>query len=171
MKFSRQADKEDNPNKKGTTLSLQSGTPKDIPPAMPNRQPPKIPSGGSGYNVSSSPKFLNVDNEKGKKLLIGEDICLSGEIKSCEKLVVEGTVEANIMDCRELVVSEGGLFRGEAKVEVADIAGEFSGIITSTDLLILRSTGRITGTITYGRLEVECGGVIKGDIIAGSGEV
>ena len=171
MKFTRQSEKRETPVKKDTTLSLKSGTPKDIPPAMPARQPPTIPSGGSGYSASYEDRYLNADDKKGKKLLIGADICLSGEISSCEKLVVEGKVEANIMDCRELVVSEGGLLRGEAKIEIADIAGEFAGNITSTDLLILRSTGRITGTINYGRLEVECGGEIKGDIISGSGEI
>ena len=171
MKLTRQSDKEITTNDKDSTLSLKSGTPKDVPPAMPARQPPTIPSGGSGYNSSSNHNYLNGENEKSKKLLIGADICLSGEISSCEKLVVEGKVEANITDCRELVVSEGGLFRGEAKIEIADIAGEFCGNITSTDLLILRSTGRVTGTISYGRLQVECGGEIKGDIIAGSGEV
>ena len=134
-------------------------------------QPPTIPSGGSGYETDSNRKIFSTDTKNSNTLLIGADICLSGQISACEKLVVEGKVEANIMDCRELVISEGGLFSGEAKIEIADIAGKFSGNITTTDLLILRSTGRITGTISYGRLEVECGGEIKGDVISGSGEI
>lgn len=106
---------------------------------------------------------------EGKKLVVGRDISLNGKISSCEKLVVEGTVEADITDCRELEVAEGGLFKGEAVVDVAEIAGEFAGSVTAHDLLILRASGKISGTVSYGRLEVERGGEISGDIKANGG--
>ena len=102
----------------------------------------------------------------GKKLIVGRDIELNGKIRSCEKLVVEGKVEANISECREIEISESGTFVGEADIEVAEISGTFEGTINARDLLIVRSTGRITGTIRFGRLEVERGGQIEGDVQA-----
>jgi cytoskeletal protein CcmA (bactofilin family) len=100
----------------------------------------------------------------GKKLIVGRDIELNGKISSCEKLVVEGKVEANISECREIEISETGTFLGEAEIEVAEISGIFEGTINARDLLIVRSTGRITGSVRFGRLEVERGGQIEGDV-------
>jgi cytoskeletal protein CcmA (bactofilin family) len=102
----------------------------------------------------------------GKKLIVGRDIELNGKISSCEKLVVEGKVEANITECREIEISETGTFVGEAEIEVAEISGAFEGTLNARDLLIVRSTGHITGTIRFGRLEVERGGRIEGDVQA-----
>jgi cytoskeletal protein CcmA (bactofilin family) len=31
---------------------------------------------------------------------------------------------------------------------------------------LIRSTGKVTGTIRYGQIEIECGGQISGDIQA-----
>lgn len=100
----------------------------------------------------------------GKKLIVGREIELNGKISSCEKLVVEGKVEANISECREIEIAETGTFIGEAEIEVAEISGAFQGTITARDLLIVRATGHITGTIRFGRLEVERGGQIEGDV-------
>ena len=72
----------------------------------------------------------------GKKLIVGRDIELNGKISSCEKLVVEGKVEANISECREIEIAESGTFVGEAEIEVAEISGSFEGIINARDLQI-----------------------------------
>ena len=101
---------------------------------------------------------------EGKKLIVGRDIALNGTISACEKLVVEGRVEANISDCREIEVAESGTFNGEAEIDVAEISGNFEGVLTAHELLLVRSTGRVTGTIRFGRLEVERGGEIDGDV-------
>jgi cytoskeletal protein CcmA (bactofilin family) len=100
----------------------------------------------------------------GKKLIVGREIALNGQISSCEKLVVEGRVEANMSECHEIEIAESGTFKGSAEIEVAEISGTFEGSITARDLLIVRSTGRVTGSICYGRLEIERGGEIEGDV-------
>lgn len=100
----------------------------------------------------------------GKKLIVGREIALNGQISSCEKLVVEGTVEASMSECREIEIAETGMFKGEAEIEIAEISGAFEGTIIARDLLIIRSTGRVTGSVRVGRLEVERGGQIQGDV-------
>jgi cytoskeletal protein CcmA (bactofilin family) len=37
--------------------------------------------------------------------------------------------------------------------------------VTSRELLIVRGTGRVRGTVTYGEIEIERGGQVKGDMI------
>ena len=53
-----------------------------------------------------------------RKLIVGREITLSGEITSCDMLIVEGSVEANLTNCRDIDIAESGLFKGEA-VQIA----------------------------------------------------
>lgn len=99
-----------------------------------------------------------------KKLIVGRDIFLSGEIKSCNKLVVEGSVEAALRDCQIVEIAEAGLFRGSAEIDTADVSGRFEGELTVRSRLIIRSSGRIIGTVRYGQIEIERGGIISGQI-------
>lgn len=99
-----------------------------------------------------------------RKLIVGRDISLSGEITACDVLVVEGTVEAKLRDGRNIEIAESGLFKGSVEIDEADIAGRFEGDISVRGRLRLRASGRITGSIRYGELEVEAGGQLTGDI-------
>jgi len=91
---------------------------------------------------------------------------LTGEITSCERLIVEGNVEANFTNCREVELTETGLLKGTAAIEDADIRGRFEGTLTVRKRLLIRSTGKVSGTIRYGQLEIELGGQISGDVQA-----
>lgn len=99
-----------------------------------------------------------------RKLIVGRDISLSGEITSCDVLVVEGTVEAKLRDGRNIEIAESGLFRGSVEIDEADIAGRFEGDIAVRGRLRVRASGRIHGSIRYGELEVEAGGQLVGEI-------
>ena len=99
-----------------------------------------------------------------RKLIVGRDIALTGEISACDYLVVEGTVEARVREGRHIEIAETGLFRGTVEIDEADIAGRFEGDIMVRGRLRIRGTGRIDGKIQYGELEVENGGHLEGEI-------
>ncbi|WP_252181043.1 polymer-forming cytoskeletal protein [Azospirillum sp. B4] len=99
-----------------------------------------------------------------RKLIVGREISLSGEIAACDILVVEGTVEAKLREGRAIEVADSGLFRGSVEIDEADIGGRFEGDISVRGTLRVRSTGRIQGNIRYGVLEVEQGGLLVGTI-------
>jgi len=122
---------------------------------VPDRRPPAIPMPFGGTSAESE--------EEGSRLIVGRNIQLKGEITACDTLVVEGRVEAS-MNSRMIQVSEAGLFDGEATVETAEIAGRFEGTLTARGRLLVRSTGKITGKVRYGRVEIEDGGEIAGEI-------
>ena len=103
-------------------------------------------------------------NPDSKKLIVGQEIELSGNISACNRLVVEGKVEAELKDCREIEIASTGTFKGVAAIDVAEISGNFDGTLTAREILIVRSTGRITGTVRFGKLEIERGGEVVGDI-------
>ena len=59
-----------------------------------------------------------------------------------------------------------GLFKGSASIEEAEIHGRFEGNLTVRKRLLIKATGRVSGTIRYGQIEIECGGQISGDVQA-----
>jgi cytoskeletal protein CcmA (bactofilin family) len=89
---------------------------------------------------------------------------LSGEITTCDQLVVEGRVEAALTDTRVIEIRETGYIKGDAEIDEADIRGCYEGSLTVRNRLMIRSTGKVTGEIRYGMLEIECGGQLSGDI-------
>jgi cytoskeletal protein CcmA (bactofilin family) len=102
--------------------------------------------------------------ETAKKLVVGRDITLSGEITDCDILVVEGRVSASLRGSERIEIAESGVFEGDLDIEVAEIKGRFEGDLVARERLIIRGTGRVSGRIRYGEIEIERGGRIAGDI-------
>jgi cytoskeletal protein CcmA (bactofilin family) len=99
-----------------------------------------------------------------RKLVVGRGIVFSGEITSCDCLVVEGTVKANIAGCHDINIAEGGLFTGSATVENAEIRGKFEGSLNVSGRLLIHSTGRVAAEVRYNQIEIERGGQVSGQI-------
>jgi cytoskeletal protein CcmA (bactofilin family) len=105
-------------------------------------------------------------DDEANRLTVGRNICLSGEITACQKLVVEGQVEAGLKDAAVIEVAPTGLYRGTAEVDEADISGRFEGTLIARQKLTIRKGGRIDGSVRYGRIVIESGGEISGDMAA-----
>ncbi len=101
---------------------------------------------------------------EGKKLVVGRDIHLSGAISSCDCLVVEGQVEADLTQARSVVVSRGGVFKGTATVANAEISGLFDGDLTVSDTATVKPGGVVRGTIHYVNVVMERGAIVEGTL-------
>jgi cytoskeletal protein CcmA (bactofilin family) len=151
------------------------------PPMMPSRAPDLARAGDvirapeAPRRATDSGSLPRRNDTEVRKLIVGREITLSGEITSCDKLIVEGSVEANLNNCRDVDIAESGLFKGSAAIEEAEIRGRFEGNLVVRKRLLIKASGRVSGTIRYGQIEIECGGQISGDIQAqapaDSGEV
>ncbi len=109
--------------------------------------------------------------EGGSKLTVGPNIKLKGvEITDCDTLVVEGLVEAT-MDSRVMQISERGAFKGSAEIDIAEIHGQFDGNLTVRNKLMIFGTGRVNGKVRYGKVVIEEGGQLSGDIQFGAAPV
>jgi cytoskeletal protein CcmA (bactofilin family) len=148
--------------------------PPAAPPVRPAAMPPRasdLPRPGDAIRPPDLPRRpgdpapRRNDGEL-RKLTVGREITLSGEITSCDMLVIEGSVEANLTNCRDIDIAESGLFKGAAAIEEAEIRGRFEGNLTVRKRLLIKASGRVSGTIRYGQIEIECGGQISGDIQA-----
>ncbi|MCC6869385.1 MAG: polymer-forming cytoskeletal protein [Burkholderiales bacterium] len=107
------------------------------------------------------------------KLFVGVNIKLKGvEITDCDALVIEGEVEATVHS-KAMEIAGPGTLKGHAEIDVAEVHGEFVGELTARSRLVVHGTGRVSGTIRYGKLIVEEGGELTGDVKrldAGPGE-
>jgi cytoskeletal protein CcmA (bactofilin family) len=138
-----------------TTSALRVTPPRPAEPIAhtpPARRPSPAPTPLTGKNGNEA-----------KRLTVGRDICVRGEITACDVLVVEGRVEASISGSNLIEIAETGLFKGDAEIDEAEIAGRFEGNLVVRDRLFIATTGRVTGSVRYRRLEIALGGEMVGD--------
>jgi cytoskeletal protein CcmA (bactofilin family) len=137
----------------------------DLPTAPGGSSAPAPTAGATGADaLGHPPPMAEPDRYGGKRLIVGEGIRLSGEISSCDRLVVEGEVEVTLNDTLALEIASSGRFTGGCEVEEADISGVYEGDLTVRKRLFVRGSGKLTGTVRYGELELERGGQIAGNI-------
>ena len=99
-----------------------------------------------------------------RTMIVGPETSFSGEITSCNRLIVEGTIEARLDNCQNVIIDESGVFAGSGVTDNADVYGSFAGDLVVRKRLLIRATGRLSGTIRYGEIEIERGGKIVGAI-------
>ena len=98
------------------------------------------------------------------RLIVGANIKLKGvEIDDCDTLIVEGRVEATMVS-RAIEIAEGGAFSGKVEVDIAEIRGTFQGEMTARKRLVIHGGGRVSGKVRYGRIVVQEGAELSGDV-------
>jgi len=145
---------DDNSRKDARPPSSPQSAGQPVPARAPQAEPSRPEAAASRSNTDA----------KGSKLIVGPDIKLKGaEITDCDTLVVEGRVEA-AMDSRVIQIAQQGTFLGTVGIDVAEIHGRFEGELTARKQLVIHTTGKVTGKIRYGKLSIEEGGELSGDI-------
>jgi cytoskeletal protein CcmA (bactofilin family) len=142
-----------------------------VPPAQPLAAnapslgpTPAQPAARPAAPAAASPEPAPRADEGGSKLIVGPNIKLKGvEIHDCDTLVVEGRVEATMVS-RSIQIAEHGAFEGKVDVDIAEIRGAFQGEMTARKKLVIHASGRVAGKIRYGKILVQEGGEMSGDI-------
>ena len=167
---------EDEPAEDGPAEGAEAGTPTasdaedaSAPTLPPARALGQAPTLAAARAPTPTPAPVPAPAASGggddsRALVVGADIVLSGAISSCDKLVVDGRVEADLKESREIIIGQGGVFKGSAEIEVATIGGLFEGSLVVRGQLVVRAGGRIQGEVRYSQLAVEPGGVIVGNM-------
>ena len=155
MKYGENLFKRDvpRPTNAPSAANSSSATPAIVPSNARPASPPSAPE--------PAPK---IEEAGGSKLIVGPNIKLKGvEIDDCDTLVVEGRVEAT-MNSRAIQIAEHGAFSGKVDIDVAEIRGTFNGEMTARKRLVIHGTGRVSGKIRYGKVLVQEGGELTGEI-------
>lgn len=100
-----------------------------------------------------------------KKMVVAAGITIQGgDILGSAHLTIEGEAYSTIDRCEKLEILENGIFKGSASVAEAEISGYCSGTLVVKGTLRITRTGHVVGSIQYGRLQVEDGGRIEGEM-------
>jgi cytoskeletal protein CcmA (bactofilin family) len=159
--------------KRDVRRDMPTATP--MPANAPSATPaivPTAPRAAPGQAHAQAPAPVapepsaRAEDAAGSKLIVGPNIKLKGvEIHDCDTLVVEGRVEATMVS-RAIQIAEMGAFNGTVDVEVAEIRGHFQGEMTARKRLVIHANGKVSGKIRYGKLLVQEGGEMSGDVSA-----
>jgi cytoskeletal protein CcmA (bactofilin family) len=103
------------------------------------------------------------DNQTGC-LVVGEGVTLSGKFTVPDIASISGQIDGELT-AREVLVGSTGVVKGKVTAEVLDIRGEVHQDLISKKSLLVRSSGKVMGNISYAELEIEKGGDIQGTLI------
>jgi len=146
----------------GLSIPIKPASPAPvIPPRTPDLPRPSAES--PHPPAAPDPAADQVD---ARTLIVGREISFSGDVTSCERLIIEGRIEVNLQNCQTMMIAESGIFRGNGSTENADVRGRVEGDLVVHKRLLIRASGHVSGTITYGEIEIEAGGKISGVIQA-----
>jgi cytoskeletal protein CcmA (bactofilin family) len=108
-------------------------------------------------NIFSSP-FKAVETT-----IISDSSNFQGTVETEGNLIVHGTV-TGIIKCGSLEILPEGNVDANVEAENVSVAGKFQGDMVCNGRLNILSTGRVIGQIAYGRLSIESGGQLAGNL-------
>ena len=88
-----------------------------------------------------------------------------GTISTTTDFRIDGYVEGNINSKGKIVVGEKARIKGDIISKNADILGVVEGTITTSDLLTIKATGIVTGSIKTRKITIEVGAQFNGNCI------
>jgi cytoskeletal protein CcmA (bactofilin family) len=99
---------------------------------------------------------------------IGEGTRVTGTIDECKLLDVQGVLEGEAVS-EMIVVRNGGGVRGNVQTVNAEIHGVVDGSLSVHEHLEIKSTGDVSGEISYATLAIEKGAKFQGTIQCAEG--
>lgn len=96
-----------------------------------------------------------------------KDTHVEGTIRTASDFRIEGTL-VGTLDCQaKLIIGGSGNVDGEVTCKTAMIEGVFEGKLHVNDLLEVRETARVSGEISYGKLKIDAGAQLTGQLSQG----
>jgi cytoskeletal protein CcmA (bactofilin family) len=91
------------------------------------------------------------------KTIIGEDVEITGSIKSESNIQLDGKLNGDMTCAGSATIGNTSVIKGNLTVECVTVYGQISGNIVAKDKIEMKSTARINGDIRARRLTVEDG--------------
>jgi len=96
-------------------------------------------------------------------IFIGAGVEFKGDMTVPGCASVDGKFEG-VLKAKSLIVGQSGNVSGQISVETAEVRGTVGDHLTVQSKLIVRSTGSISGAVSYSKIMVEEGGELAGTI-------
>jgi cytoskeletal protein CcmA (bactofilin family) len=95
--------------------------------------------------------------------IISDSSNFQGNIETAGSLIVHGLVKG-IIKCSCLEILSDGRVDANVVADNVSVAGKFEGEMICSDKLSVLSTGSVTGDVSYGKLSIESGGRLDGNL-------
>ena len=144
----------------------QSDSPNAAPAQPASYQPTQSPT---GYNASSapapSPSFRSSAPTARNLAILGAGLTIKGQISGDEDLQIDGKVEGPIaLKGQRLTVGQNGEIVSDVHAREVIVYGKVRGNLHAEDRVEVKKDGSVVGNITGGRVLIEDGAYLKGQI-------
>lgn len=114
-------------------------------------------------------KIMETDNGTAVNL-ISQGTEITGDIKSSGDIRIDGILNGNLVTKGKVVIGPTGRIKGEVECKNSEVSGLIEGKITVSQLLNLKASSKINGTIGTGKLSIEPGAVFTGNCAMKEGD-
>lgn len=96
-------------------------------------------------------------------LLVGEGVYMKGSMRVPGTASIDGKLEGDLT-ADTVIVQNNGSMDGRTTANHVRVAGQLNNTTIANKTLVIESSGRIAGSITYEELEIKKGGSLMGGI-------
>lgn len=107
------------------------------------------------FSDKQKPRTMNEIG--GQPNRIEKNTKIKGDIVSEADFRIDGKLDGNVTTSGKVVIGKGGYIHGKVECVNADIEGNFNGELLVSDLLSLKASAVIEGTVSVTKLAVEPG--------------
>lgn len=101
----------------------------------------------------------------GNQAIIGNSIRIQGEVTGDEDLTIQGHVDGSVnLDQHSVTVGADGEVQGDIVARVIAVEGQVNGDLTADEQVVVRSSARVEGDISAGRVVLEDGAYFRGGV-------
>ena len=100
--------------------------------------------------------------------MIGSGTTIIGDVNSKGDIRVDGILKGSVKTEGKVVLGKEGVVEGEVICKDADISGIVKAKITVSQLLILKSSAKLSGDIVTNKLSIEPGATFTGSCSMGA---
>ena len=108
-----------------------------------------------------------MENFGGQPNRIEKNTIIKGDITSEADFRIDGKLEGNVKTSGKVVIGKDGLIKGKVECVNADIEGSFNGELYVSELLSLKNSAKIEGTVNVAKLAVEPGATFNASCTMG----
>jgi cytoskeletal protein CcmA (bactofilin family) len=111
-----------------------------------------------------------VKDDQKKFSIIDEGFTVDGTVTGKGRLVIKGTVKGAVSG-DNVVIAEGGAVYADARANEITIGGIFDGQVEAQKVIVVLSTGKVTGQVKCNDLVVEAGGMLNASVVCKTSKV
>ncbi|MFK8059154.1 MAG: polymer-forming cytoskeletal protein [Polaribacter sp.] len=109
------------------------------------------------FNSKEKSKVKSQKSKTMERNVVAKNTSIVGDIKSDGDFRIDGTLEGTLITNGRVIIGADGFIKGKVEATNADIEGKFSGELTVSNTLTIKTTADISGDVVIGKLSIEPG--------------